>query len=175
VAAFSPKEGAVTAVSVEAGPTFEVFAALQNGNYVGSYRADWTRGEPGTPVALLTSVVGHGHAAYGGLPSKRIDKMFGYRHGPVRWLGDYFEMDTYDSELRLQWTELVKKYEYTSIELLMRSRLVAMGVAVVNLATGGVVKTYTDRAKFEAVVQQYGLPAKRLMPAQLPGAKAMVG
>lgn len=66
--------------------------------------------------------------------------------------GDWSKMDGYDAEARqalMDWT-LANQRRLAGIHLLVSSRLVAMAVSVANLATSGVTKAYTDRARWQA-------------------------
>ncbi|AUX20533.1 hypothetical protein SOCEGT47_010050 [Sorangium cellulosum] len=63
-----------------------------------------------------------------------------------------FELGTgYDSEVRAKLTAWHLRHagSVKEIHILVRPGLVAMGVTVANLATGGRFLVYTDRSKFE--------------------------
>ena len=105
-----------------------------------------------SPVVLVVAVRGHGDgqlaapilAAYETL-SKR-DK--------IHLLVDAHAMDNYDSTLR---TELTNRFfpdrkRFGLLQVLLHSKLVAMGVSVANLALGGIVSTTADRSEFKTAL-----------------------
>jgi hypothetical protein len=157
---FDPTKGPVTIRSVDKGTSFEVFQALQAEQPVGSYRLDWMR----EGVAMQT-VIGHGHAAYGAPFVRQSDIVLGYK-GRITYFSDFWEAATYDSALRISQSDWVNKNraKYDAAHILLNSKLFSMAAAVVNLAVGGWLKSYTNRAEFEKLVVKQGLPAKRPMP-----------
>jgi hypothetical protein len=51
--------------------------------------------------------------------------------------------------------------QVVSLDVVARSKLVTMGVAVANLALGGMIKVHTGRAgAYETKLLRAGLPAK---------------
>jgi len=69
---------------------------------------------------------------------------------------DWWDMTGYDSESRIaltQWMLGVRK-KLSAGHVLLQSKIVAMGVSVANLALGGVLTVHTNRAQFEAALQQ---------------------
>src|SRR5215472_17870922 len=71
----------------------------------------------------------------------------------VEWaiFGDWYEMTGYDTDVRHELTKTVSKLRsrIASIYVLQRSKVVAMGIAVANLALGGWVRSTTSRAEFD--------------------------
>ena len=64
---------------------------------------------------------------------------------------DWYEMTGYDSGARIASTEWVERHR-ASLErfhILFRSKLVSMGVAVANIATGGILQPTSNLAVFE--------------------------
>jgi hypothetical protein len=70
---------------------------------------------------------------------------------------DWQAMESYDSECRRRMTEwtIQSRTRIESAHILVRHRLVAMGVATGSLLVGrDLVKAYTERAAFEAALRQ---------------------
>lgn len=163
---FDPSKGPVTTVSVDKGTSvtkgvsFEVFQAMQADQPVGALRLDWTRAGVG-----MQTIVGHGHGAYVPHWVRQIETVVGYT-GRLIHFTDFWECATYDTLFRTAETQYVLKVrsKIDASHVLVQSKLMAMGVSVVNLAAGGILKSYTKRADFESVLVQHGLPAKRPVP-----------
>ena len=64
---------------------------------------------------------------------------------------DWGEVESYESKVRTQLTEwaLKNRQQIEAVHVLQRSRMVAMAVSVANLALGGMLNSYMDRARFE--------------------------
>jgi hypothetical protein len=64
---------------------------------------------------------------------------------------DLWELESYESELRKQMTSWVmeRRSLVAEMHVLLRSKLVSMGVSVANLALGGIITTHTQRAPFQ--------------------------
>lgn len=67
---------------------------------------------------------------------------------------DWWEMTGYDSEARIRLTEWTRSNlalgKTWPSHVLMRSKIVAMGVTVANMALGGALVVHSDRAVFDA-------------------------
>jgi len=78
---------------------------------------------------------------------------------------DWERMESYDSEARAKLTEwLLRAHQhFTSIDMIVTSRLVAMGVSVANIALGGAISVTRDRAEFDRRMARAlaRVPAKR--------------
>jgi hypothetical protein len=67
---------------------------------------------------------------------------------------DWVEMTGYESDVRSAFTQwAASNRTKVTFHLLVGSKLVAMGVSVANLALGGVLVGYTNRASFDAVLR----------------------
>jgi hypothetical protein len=114
----------------------------------------WADGEmrlwTATPRVLLVTMMGMGSASVmpaftAAAPRPPADG----RH----WLFfDVYLLENYESALRVQMTRWVDARRATLAELhvLHHSKLVAMGVAVANLALGGIINSHTRRATFQS-------------------------
>jgi hypothetical protein len=91
---------------------------------------------------LLVVVAVHGDRVLAPLMTQRADTIVA--RGRVRIFFDFWDMPTYDSEMRIQWTNWLAKHRarLDEIHIVARSKLVAMGVSVANLALGGIIKSY---------------------------------
>lgn len=71
--------------------------------------------------------------------------------GALHVFGDAERMERYDSRLRVRLTELFRdnRKQLASLHVVSRSNLVAMGVAVANLALGNVITVHPSRAHFK--------------------------
>jgi hypothetical protein len=79
-------------------------------------------------------------------------------HGTILVFDDWEEATGYDSAVRLKLTEWTRQHSGQVLEthVLLRSKLIAMGMAVANLALGGNLRTYTNRAAFDAARSRAG-------------------
>jgi hypothetical protein len=106
-----------------------------------------------TPRAIYAQVVGHLDVKGAEAFKAFADRAFA-RAPSTDMFHDWGEMTSYDSEARsslTRWT-IVNRKSIGSVVFLVRSKLVAMGVATANLATsplGVTLHSHTDRAAFE--------------------------
>lgn len=67
---------------------------------------------------------------------------------------DWAEMTGYESDVRSTFTQWVaSNRSRVTFHLLVGSKLVSMGVSVANLALGGILVGYTNRASFDAALR----------------------
>lgn len=67
---------------------------------------------------------------------------------------DWAEMSGYESDVRSAFTQwAATNRSKVTFHLLVGSKLVAMGVSVANLALGGILVGYTNRASFDAALR----------------------
>lgn len=67
---------------------------------------------------------------------------------------DWAEMTGYESDVRSAFTQwAATNRAKVTFHLLVGSKLVAMGVSVANLALGGILVGYTNRASFDAALR----------------------
>lgn len=69
---------------------------------------------------------------------------------------DAVELRSYDPEYRQQWVTWVDKHraQIGALHVLVRSKLVEMGINLARVALGPMMHAYSDRAEFERVYQQ---------------------
>lgn len=123
------------------------------------------RSEKGTMVLRWTergvigiSVQGHGDRGLVPMAVRRTDALLS-AHGSLALYYDFWHMPTYDSEMRSEWTAWASQHrpQVTGLHVLQRSKFVAMGVSVANLALGGLIRSYTERRPFLTALRAAGL------------------
>lgn len=69
---------------------------------------------------------------------------------------DLGELDGYEPNLRKEMTKWVleRRSQVRALHALVKSRIVAMGVSVANLALGGIITSHTKHAPFQAAFEQ---------------------
>ena len=74
--------------------------------------------------------------------------------GPIHVFFDLSPLQNYDSALRMQVTEHFRRdlERIGSLHVCARAKIVAMGVAVVNLALGGIITSYRERTDLLAAI-----------------------
>jgi len=99
---------------------------------------------------ILHVVKGHAGAELIPLFTRSVEQRI--REGRrLDWFADYSEMVSYDSQVRIALSQFVNsnKPSLNKLVILVRSRLVAMGVSVANLAVGGRIDAFSDPAGFK--------------------------
>ncbi|MDI1445734.1 hypothetical protein [Polyangium sp. 6x1] len=78
-----------------------------------------------------------------------IDKLIGQGAKPIIF-NDWWELSGYDSDARLKLTDWIFwiRGKIVGSHILVRSKIVSMGVSIANLALGGMLTVYTDRQEF---------------------------
>jgi hypothetical protein len=109
-----------------------------------------------SPRLLLAVVRGH----YGAELLPRYMRALADVAASGRAIGfhDWQRMESYDSECRRRMTEwtINNRTRVESVHILVRHRLVAMGVATGALLVGrNLVSTYSERAEFEAALRRH--------------------
>ena len=72
----------------------------------------------------------------------------------LRMYADLGDIEDYEAGFREGWAGWFRTHRksVTELHVLFRSRLVGIGLTVIGVATGGNIKTYSDRDAFERVV-----------------------
>jgi hypothetical protein len=136
----------------DSGPLFEIW----EGPDKSTMRLDWTR----KGVVRIT-VTGHGHGGFAPPAIARWDAALRCGSRPVNLI-DFWDMPTYDSAMRTQMTPWgVKHRTEADFFVTTKSRIVLMGLAVANLATGGLLKVYEKRPEFDMICLKQGLPSRK--------------
>jgi hypothetical protein len=109
--------------------------------------------------ALEITVREHGGEDLVSMVTERMDKVL-QDAGKIVLFFDFGEMQSYESVMRVRWTEWLKLHrpQIVSLHVVARSKLVAMGVSVANLALGGIITAHTGRqGAYETALQQASL------------------
>jgi hypothetical protein len=107
------------------------------------------------PADSVVLIVASGHPTPDLTPLFLMEVERRIRRGlRVHWFGDYADVPGYESEVRMALTDFLAKHKdkFESVTVLARHRLLAMGVAVANLAVGGKISVTVDREKFQRVL-----------------------
>jgi hypothetical protein len=69
---------------------------------------------------------------------------------------DAAELKSYDTEFRALWADWMRanKERIDAVHILFKSKLVEMGIAIVNPLVGGFIVPWSDSAGFETAVRQ---------------------
>ena len=83
----------------------------------------------------------------------RLERLMGTRNA-IDAFNDWEGISGYDTEARVLLTEWVRRTRprFRSIHVLVRSRLVGMGISVANLALGGMLTAHHERRSFDRAV-----------------------
>ena len=104
---------------------------------------------------MLTQLSGYGEGRFADPIIAALDEALTGR-GPVLFFLELSTMENYDSTLRTRLTAHISQNRprITGVHVLARSRLVAMGVAVANLALGGMITNHENLAAFQAALDR---------------------
>ena len=98
----------------------------------------------------------HGYEEFGPVAARRMDAVLGDA-GKIAIFFDFTDAPRYESGLRVFWTQWLQSHlrSITKMHIVVRSKMVAMGVSVANLALGGIIQTHTHRAgAFERALEE---------------------
>ncbi len=101
------------------------------------------------PGLLVAQMVDHGDEAFATPIAQAFERAL-EGAGPVRMFFDVGRMHNYDSPLRTRLTKrfLGDRARIAGIDIFVQSRIVSMGVAVANLALGGIIAAHPKRLGF---------------------------
>lgn len=108
-----------------------------------------------TPTIYVTQVRGHVDEAHAGLfevyGQRRVDRAQGQT---LTVFHDWLEMTGYESVARQRMTSWSMDHlkQFGEVHLALRSKLVAMGVQVANIALRGLITVHNSRAPMEAIL-----------------------
>ncbi len=136
---------------VESGPSFEVWR----------FRSSMLRLDYRRAGIVEMIVIGHGHVEFTQPCHRRWDEAL-RKHDRLTILADFWNMPGYDSGFRLGLTDWVARHrtQMDPIHVLTRSQLVSMGVAVANIALGGLIKVHTLKTSYDRVVEGLAATSK---------------
>jgi hypothetical protein len=105
------------------------------------------------PGVVLQRFRGHALTPMADVIAERLEREL-TRSGSIVVFDDWEEATGYESEVRIRltaWTQS-RLDRIPETHILVRSRLLAMGISVANLAVGNKLRAYTSRAEFEAAL-----------------------
>jgi hypothetical protein len=104
-----------------------------------------------SPNAYASEVDGHLETAMADLIIAVATPL--YANGPVAGFHNWVAMTGYESTCRTRLTQWVLQHRPDSkLYIALRSKLVAMGVSVANLALGNMIQTFSNEADLEAAL-----------------------
>jgi len=106
------------------------------------------------PTLLLLNVIGHGQGEFAATINQEFDRL-AVGDTRVHVFIDLERMPSYDSPLRTRCTEHFggRLDAFASFHIYVPSRIVAMGVAVANLALRGVITVHASRPPFTRALE----------------------
>lgn len=110
-----------------------------------------------TPTIYVTIVSGHMEKEHAdALLAFSEARVSGRRGQKLRVFHDWVEMTGYESHCRQRLTTwaVANLDAFDEMHLAQRSKIVAMGVQVANIALGGLIRTHTDRAAVEIALRR---------------------
>lgn len=110
-----------------------------------------------TPTIYVTIVSGHMETEHAdALLAFSEARVRGRRGQKLRVFHDWVEMTGYESQCRQRLTSwaVANLDAFDEMHIAQRSKLVAMGVQVANLALGGLITPYTDRTAVEIALRR---------------------
>lgn len=105
------------------------------------------------PGVVLQRFRGHALPPIADAISERLEREL-VRFGSIVVFDDWEEATGYESEVRIRLTAWTQRHldRIPETHILVRSRLLAMGISVANLAVGNKLRAYTSRKEFEAAL-----------------------
>jgi hypothetical protein len=103
-----------------------------------------------SPAGGVVLVVMQGHARAEAVPPALAELARIVKADPgFDYFYDLWSLQVYDSPVRVDLTDFHRKVGLRSLHTLTRSRVVAMGVAVANLALGNRITVHSSRESFD--------------------------
>ncbi len=108
------------------------------------------------PTVYVTSVTGHMGDAHAVLFERFAEKRIREAGGKLNVFHDWIGMTGYESRCRQRMTQwsVANLGAYDEVHMVLRSRLVAMGVQVANLALGGKMRVHASRVRLEVELRR---------------------
>lgn len=125
------------------------------------------------PTVYVTSTSGHMEEAHADLLERYGLERIRAAPGKITVFHDWLDMTGYESRCRQRLTSwsMARLHHYEEVHLGVRSKIVAMGVQVANLALGGLISAHSNRAKLEVQLERV-LRAKGISVEPSPQRKA---
>jgi len=140
----------------------------------------WSRGELRIKVSddvVYEQVSGYLEKEIVGKITHPIDRLIGQGAKPIIF-NDWWELSGYDSDARLKLTDWIFwiRGKIVGSHILVRSKIVSMGVSIANLALGGMLTVYTDRQEFTLAYHRalrHSMKAPHTSPSSASGPASM--
>jgi len=109
-----------------------------------------------SPSVYVTSVDGHMEESHAELFARFGHDRIEGSPGKLHVFHDWIDMTGYDSRCRQRLTawSVARLGAYAEVHLAVRSRIVAMGVQVANIALRGLLRAHGDRSTLEAELRR---------------------
>lgn len=123
---------------------------LEDGTDVWTTERGEVRAAVRAPGVVVLEVIGHSDERTYPLMIAKVEQEIAAGR-QVSWFGDYERMTSFDPGVRALLAKFTKdnRKHFAVIGILLRSRLVALGVAVANVMVGGFIKVFTARRAYE--------------------------
>ncbi len=140
-------------VHLDDGPRHESWGAKS-----GSLRIEWTQ-----DGSVLVTLDGHGDGRFAQVIARRCESLLVGESEHISLFFDAWTMTSYDSALRVDLTAWVKKRrtQISRLHVAFQSKLVAMGVAVANVALGDMIRAHSARDSFDRLLRDAGFELRR--------------
>jgi hypothetical protein len=108
------------------------------------------------PTVYVTQVEGHMDESHAALFESYGAARIAGSSKPLCVFHDWLEMTGYDSLCRKRMTEwsVARLSSYGEVHIAVRSKLVAMGIQVANIALRGLMRAYGDRVALEVELRR---------------------
>ena len=118
-----------------------------------SFATDRGRYELWVPAkgVALQRVSGHGNVEMVRVLTEQLEKVLA-ETSPLSLFDDFEALESYDADARALITAWTKDNlaKLRGVHVLVRSRVVAAGISIANVALHGAMRSHTERARFEA-------------------------
>lgn len=106
-----------------------------------------------SPGIVIAAIAGQGDA---GFVEPILAPLARATATPISMFFDLDGMTNYDSQLRTKLTAklLAERARVTTVQVLVRAKIVAMGVSVAGLALGGLLTSHDDRQAFKKALDE---------------------
>jgi hypothetical protein len=125
----------------------------------GEKRWEGERGEArfwiAAPTVVLITLAGHVSADLAPAVSQAFRQSV-LAASAVHGFADFFGLESYDPEVRRGLTQVVAdlRPRIAALDVVLRNRMVAMGVSVVNLALGGLLTVHRSQVRFDQLLNE---------------------
>jgi len=107
------------------------------------------------PGIVVYSVAGFADVELHHMILPDLEEAIARNHG-IELFADGGELDGYDTQFRLEWTDWfnANRKNLGDVHVFVRSSIARMGLSLANLATGGMLRPYYSSASFDAALRK---------------------